>query len=241
MIREIKGYVAKMLANFVPNAVFEQLKKKHVSTENYGQNYYSQEGEEIILRRFFNYKNKGFFVDVGAHHPIRFSNTYLLYQMGWRGINIDATPGSMKNFNQHRKEDINIEAGISNSNEVLYFYNFDEPALNTFDENKAKQIISSTAYKLLSKLEIKTTTLANILAKNVKENQQIDFFSIDVEGFDLKVLESNNWKKYKPKVIVVESSNIDMTKLNADKINLLLDNYGYKPFAKTYKSVFYSC
>jgi FkbM family methyltransferase len=241
MIREIKGFVAKMLANFVPNAVFEQLKKKHVSTENYGQNYYSQEGEEIILRRFFKYKNKGFFVDVGAHHPMRFSNTYLLYQMGWRGINIDATPGSMKNFNQHRKEDINIEAGISNNNEVLYFYNFDEPALNTFDENKAKQITSSTAYKLLSKQEIKTTTLAIILDKNVKENQQIDFFSIDVEGFDLNVLESNNWKKYKPKVIVVESSNIDMTKLNSDKINLLLDNYGYKPFAKTYKSVFYYC
>ena len=56
---------------------------------------YSQNGEDLILNRFLENKEKGFFIDVGAHHPIRFSNTYFFYKKGWSGINIDAMPGSM--------------------------------------------------------------------------------------------------------------------------------------------------
>ena len=59
---------------------------------------WSQEGEDRILYRIFEQQPVGFYVDVGAHHPKRFSNTYFFYRRGWRGINIDAMPGSMKNF-----------------------------------------------------------------------------------------------------------------------------------------------
>src|SRR6186713_1276577 len=69
---------------------------------------YSQEGEDLILKRFFSEKSGGFYVDVGAHHPKRFSNTYMFYKEGWSGINIDAMPGSMKLFNKVRSKDINL-------------------------------------------------------------------------------------------------------------------------------------
>ena len=49
---------------------------------------YSQEGEDIFLRKIFN-KKKGFYVDVGCYHPLDGSNTYLLYKKGWNGINLD--------------------------------------------------------------------------------------------------------------------------------------------------------
>ena len=52
---------------------------------------FSQEGEDLLIDRMFDGQSVGFYVDVGAHHPTRFSNTYLLYLRGWRGINIDAT------------------------------------------------------------------------------------------------------------------------------------------------------
>lgn len=74
---------------------------------------YALQGEDLILREFFEYAKNGFYVDVGAHHPFRFSNTYLFYQSGWRGINIDAMPGSMKLFNRFRPKDINIECGVA--------------------------------------------------------------------------------------------------------------------------------
>ena len=80
---------------------------------------YSQEGEDIILARIFGKQQNGFYVDVGAHHPYRFSNTYFFYKRGWKGINIDAMPGSMKIFNKYRPRDKNIEAGISDTKKKI--------------------------------------------------------------------------------------------------------------------------
>ncbi len=84
-------------------------------------NSYSQEGEDMVLRRLFEQKTVGYYVDVGAHHPKRFSNTYYFYKRGWRGINIDAMPGSMKLFNKMRPRDINVEIPVSSGEgEILY-------------------------------------------------------------------------------------------------------------------------
>ena len=54
----------------------------------YAQRSYAQEGEDLLLERILGKQGKGFYVDVGAHHPVRFSNTFLFYKRGWRGINI---------------------------------------------------------------------------------------------------------------------------------------------------------
>ena len=67
---------------------------------------YSQEGEDMILRRLFEKQKTGFYVDVGAHHPKRFSNTFFFYKKGWSGINIDAMPNSMRLFDKIRPRDI---------------------------------------------------------------------------------------------------------------------------------------
>src|SRR3954469_4320493 len=74
---------------------------------------FSQEGEDLLLARMFEHQSEGFYVDVGAHHPQRFSNTHLLHQRGWRGINIDATPGSMAAFRRARPHDVNLEIAIA--------------------------------------------------------------------------------------------------------------------------------
>ena len=84
----------------------------------------------MILNRFFERKRNGFYVDVGAHHPKRFSNTYTFYKKGWRGVNIDAMPGSMEKFKKIRPRDINLEFAISNKNGTLVYHMFNEPALN---------------------------------------------------------------------------------------------------------------
>src|SRR5437868_6288327 len=80
---------------------------------------YSQDGEDLVLSRFLSSENKGFYVDVGAHHPTRFSNTYFFYKKGWRGINIDAMPGSMIAFDKMRPRDTNVEAAISDNDSEI--------------------------------------------------------------------------------------------------------------------------
>ena len=79
----------------------------------YRRTSYSQEGEDLILDRLLRRKPRGYYVDVGAFHPKKFSNTHLFYRRGWSGINIDATPGSMDEFRRVRPRDTNLEIAIS--------------------------------------------------------------------------------------------------------------------------------
>ena len=94
----------------------------------HAQRSYSLEGEDMILRRVFEWKMDGFYVDVGAHHPMRYSNTYFFYKRGWSGLNIDATPGSMRLFRKWRPRDINVELAIGKEHTVMRFFEFNDPA-----------------------------------------------------------------------------------------------------------------
>ena len=202
--------IKKIIKKYLPF----KLKKILFAVNNilFSRNYsYSQEGEDLILNRFFEKQNKGFYIDVGAHHPVRFSNTYMFYKRGWSGINIDAMPNSMKIFNLLRPRDINLEIPISLNEKKMTYYSFNDPAINGFNKNLSQS--RTNDYKLISKISLETKTLEKLLDKYLIK-KEIDFLSIDVEGLDLEVLKSTNLKKYKPKIILVEilESNFDNLK-----------------------------
>ena len=194
---------------------------------------YSQNGEDLILNRFLDNKKEGFFVDVGAHHPIRFSNTFLFYKKGWSGINIDAMPGSMAAFNKIRPKDINVEKGIALKNDKLTFYQFNESALNTFSKEEAFSK-NKDDYKIIQRNLIEVDTLENILDKYMPINTKIDFLNIDAEGKDEEVLISNNWVKYKPSYILVEILREVYLGKNNSSIKKFLKTKGYIPINKIY-------
>jgi FkbM family methyltransferase len=196
---------------------------------------FSQEGEDRILQRIFENQEKGFYVDIGAHHPQRFSNTYLFYLKGWRGVNIDAMPGSMDEFKHLRPLDINLEFAISNSNQSLIYYQFNEPALNGFSEEISKQRDGIRGeYFITGTKEIQTYRLSEVLDKYLPSEQVIDFMSIDVEGLDLEVLQSNDWCKYRPKLVLVEDLfPFILNKPNESKIFTFMKDKGYDLYAKT--------
>ena len=211
-----------------------------LETHLHHQISFSQEGEDCMLSRIFEGQKKGFYVDVGAHHPQRFSNTYRFYLKGWRGINIDAMPGSMELFKQLRPEDINLESAISDSRQVLTYYMFNEPALNGFSADIAASRADSTRWQLLDKRPIKTQTLADVLDCHLPSGQEIDFLSIDVEGIDYQVLLSNNWQKYRPKIVLVEELKTSLSDLEAgSKVSTLMQKNGYGLLAKTFNTSFY--
>ncbi len=201
---------------------------------------FSQEGEDLVLKKMFGKNKKGFYVDIGAHHPQRFSNTYLFYLKGWRGINIDSMPNSMKIFDELRHKDINIEAAISNVSEELTYYIFNESALNSFSEKLAMERDGLNNYKIVDKVSIRTTSLSKILDKYLPQGQEITFLSIDVEGLDHQVLLSNDWSKYKPRVILVEELSMSLEDLFASsKTYSLLRSQGYELCSKTFNTSFY--
>jgi FkbM family methyltransferase len=202
-----------------------------------GRMSYSQEGEDLILNRIFNAMGlkKGFYVDVGAHHPYRFSNTLLLYRQGWKGINIDPMPGSKIIFDKKRGRDINIECGVGDIEGELTYYMFNEPALNTFSLNEVTKK-SNTKYFVRNEQKIKIIRLDSILNKYLPAGIVIDFLNIDAEGFDEKILLSNDWKKYRPKIILVEILNRDLYEIEDLGLVKLLRKEGYLIIAKTYNT-----
>lgn len=96
---------------------------------------FSQEGKDMVLRRIFESHgiNCNFNVDVGAYHSTICSNTAYFYGLGWRGINIDACPGSTIEFDTILPDDINLELAIGTDRALHPYYTFIEPLLNTFD------------------------------------------------------------------------------------------------------------
>lgn len=216
--------------------------KKVFKYSNYKTNSYSQEGEDLIIDRFFENQSTGFFIDIGAHHPRRFSNTYLLYQKGWQGINIDPMPGVMKLFNKERPKDINLEIGISREENILKYYIFNEKALNTFSESEAiiKSKINPTKYFIVNTININTYPLEKILDKYIDSSKKIDLMSIDVEGLDLDVLKSNDWNKHRPKIILIEELRTNIKALFKDsEINSFLEMQNYSLHFRTYNTSFY--
>lgn len=199
---------------------------------------YAQEGEDIFLDCLFKSKPNGFFIDVGAHHPLRFSNTYKFYKKGWRGINIDAMPGSMVLFNNLRPEDINLEIPVNDKVETLPFYIFEENALNTFIEEKAKDIASDANHRLLRVENISTKPLRDILKENIKPGTKIDFLTIDAEGFDFKILSSNDWELYRPGIVLFEAD-IPIEEIFSSDIGILLASKGYSLYGKTMRTYFF--
>lgn len=201
-----------------------------------GKIHYSQEGEDIVLARLLAGKGRGFFVDVGAHHARRFSNTYALYRLGWRGINIDATPGSMDSFRRLRPDDINLECAVSDGGEPLVFRVFEEGALNTFDSSLAQSYVDA-GWSARGTIELVPRPLSDILDEYLPEGQHIDLLSVDVEGEDLRVLKSNDWAKYCPDIIVIEALETPLQRLDRHPVVEFLRDKEFVPIARLFNSI----
>ena len=190
----------------------------------------SQFGEDKKIIKLFDKNKKGTYVDVGCFHPTRQNNTYLMYKLGWSGVNIDLNPLTIELFKVARPNDINICAAVSNSNGVKnLFFDHDLSSLNTISKNHTLYIEKAFGKKDLKKKKIKTTTLDNLLKK--EKISKIDFMNIDIEGHELEVLKTFNFKHFDIRVICIEIVNYDYysksIKINKNEIFKLLKKNNY--------------
>jgi FkbM family methyltransferase len=148
--------------------------------------------------------------------------------------------GAKAQFDKIRKTDINLEVAISNGNHNLTYYSFSEPAYNTFSQENAQRILNTkTKVRLLNRIEMNTKRLDTVLDKYLPKNKTINFLNIDVEGLELNVLKSNNWKKYRPNIITVENLNDTIENALNCEINNFLQHCGYHLIAKTKFTMFF--
>ena len=142
-----------------------------------GYKQYSQFGEDTVLMELFKDTKKGRYVDVGAHHPYRYSKTYLLFKKGWRGVNIDPNPESIKLFEHARPMDENICSAVGEAGTLTY-YQFSDPAVNTFGEKEAKVWKNKSFLTFLGTRDVAVRPLSTLVSC------PIDLLTIDVEGMN---------------------------------------------------------
>ena len=165
--------------------------------------YYSQFGEDVILDQLIDPRcPPGTYVDVGAWHPTKFSNTYFLYRRGWRGVNVDLDPIKIEAFDLARPDDINVCAAVSDASRRVQVFSDGNYGLgSTIDAERAPR----QADEPLTVREVDARTLNEIISGTPYADREIDLLSIDAEGHDYHVLLSIDLARYRPKIIVIES------------------------------------
>ncbi len=195
---------------------------------------FSTAGEDVLLHKVLSrHVRNRFYVDIGAFHPIRYSNSYFFYLRGWNGICVDANPKAIANFRKERPRDISVNKGVSDSPSVLKYYVLhDEFAtMNTFD--RAMIVNEGLVDQIKEVIDVECLTLNALLDQYLPTPQyHIDFLSLDVEGYDLKVLRGNDWTRHRPTVLCVELNSLLRSSFNSELVNFL-DNVGYELVGKT--------
>ncbi len=190
------------------------------------------DGEDLAIKKYTKNIKYGFYVDVGAHHPVQRNNTCLLHELGWQGINIDINNFSLDLFNYLRPNDVNIQRAVSDYNGVINFYyqkNFSQ--LNTTDLEWAKKNFQNN----FQVRKIKCQTFNDLLNETKYKNKKIDLLNIDVEGSEMKILSCLSFKIYNPKIICVEILGYRHLKydekekaIKTNEVYRFLTNKGYK-------------
>ena len=192
------------------------------------RNTYSQDQEDLFINDYFKEKSNGFYIDIGCYHPIKYNNTALLYNRGWKGINIDMNQTSIDLFNILRKRDKNICAAISNTSKktIQYFDHLFSP-INTLDKNFSSIASKKLSFRKHTEKTIQTYKFNQIIQKYNINIKQIDFINIDVEAHDLEVLESIDLSIFNAKIICVEIAN-NQNNIKEKKLRDYLNKYNYE-------------
>ena len=188
--------------------IFKIKKKLHILHNIYFKHKYfkkrksyAMDGEDLVIADYFKNKQKGFYVDVGCYHPIHRNNTFLLYEKGWNGINIDIHSFSIELFEYLRPNDLNYNFAISDKKEIINMYFQKELSqLSTIDFDQAKKNLQGP----IKEKKIQSYSLDEVFKFSNLENKKIDLLDIDVEGTDFKVLKGLSFEMTNPELICVE-------------------------------------
>ena len=187
---------------------------------------YAQFGEDRVIDAFFSGVDDGFYVDVGCNHPIAYSNTWKLYQRGWRGIAIDANPALIAEYAKTRPADIAVAKVISCAAQPVDFYFTRSSHLTSGIGEKSDGHWKRTPDNS-EVVRCETATLYDLLRAH-DVDPRFDLLSIDTEGNELDVLDSLRLGEFIPSLIAVEVHGFDVGAAGSNAIHAKLSGCGYE-------------
>ncbi|KAL7459547.1 hypothetical protein ACHAWC_011342 [Mediolabrus comicus] len=137
---------------------------------------------------------RGIFLEMGALDGITFSNTLMFEQcLGWNGLLIEANPKSFTKLRENRPCAITVGEAACKVD--------DGPTLRLAGNEGVASIVKDDAKDNV--VEVPCRPLSQMLEENGID--RINFFSLDVEGAELAVLQTLDWEKVKIDVLMVEA------------------------------------
>jgi|SRR5262249_2975260 len=195
----------------------------------------SQNGEDVLIHKFFGGRRTGRYVEVGAYDGIGFSNTYFLDALGWDGILVEPAPDQAEACRRSRPHSRVVQAACGRGGGRIRFKLVKgSSGIGTLsymgdDPNHERRIAREGG--TIEEVEVALLTLDEIIGDRISK---IDLLSIDVEGAELQVLQSGDLTALSPELIVLEDNGG-----GDDRVEDLLVAAGYrKDFVWTH-NVFY--
>jgi FkbM family methyltransferase len=184
---------------------------------------YRQYFEDVIVDGLLGHKSTGTHVDIGACDPDFLNNTKRFYDRGWSGINVEPHPQMFEKLERSRPRDINLNLGVGAARTELSFYILSEPTISSFNRRIAERNARTLSARIVSVSRVPVYTIADIFERHAAD-RRIDFMSLDVEGFELEALKGNDWTRFRPLVMIVETALVD-----GNDVAQFLEKCGYAP------------
>lgn len=185
---------------------------------------YSANFEDVILHRIFANRAQGFYIDVGAAHPMFENDTKLLYDSGWSGINVEPNRTFFDLLVRERTRDTNLNLALSDRAGTIDYYEVIGTGLSTCDNTFARRA-QAQGYDVIPR-SVEVSTLSTVLDK--MRPSSIELLKVDVEGFEERVLAGNDWTKYRPRVIMAEATFPESPKRRDSGVKEQLEGNSYR-------------
>lgn len=193
--------------------------------------YKSQSGEDKMLLSWFSNLCGGTYLEMGALNGVKYSNSYVFHKaLQWKGVLIELMSSNYQQLIKNRPDEIaTIHAGVCSSPQQLHYHAGRDAAVGGIYEFASSSFremywrnISLDDERVLT---MDCATLDNLLLKNAANATFFDFFSLDVEGAELSVLQSINFDRVGFGVVFAESDEHNQRKNLALKV--FMDSKGY--------------
>jgi len=186
---------------------------------------YTANFEDVLLERCFRNVEQGFFIDIGAHHPTYASVTRWFYDRGWSGINIEPGDG-IEAFRRDRPRDINLEVAVADfEGQAKFWVHTGNTGTSTLQRD-IPDVVAERAGEIRA-IDVKVTTLQSIVTDHAA-GRQVHFLKIDAEGAENAIVLSTDWTKFRPEVIVIESTEPYTNKRRTEPWQERLDQSAYR-------------
>ena len=171
---------------------------------------FAQSGEDTIIHFLLNSMKvkKPFYIDVGAYHPTKMSNTYSFYLMGGEGVCIDANPLSCEKIRRKRPRDKVITCAVTPATtDEMDFYLINAATLSTLDRSQMERVTLDPKYHVSEIIRVPARPMADLLAEYA--DRHVDLFSLDIEADMVEILSSINFASFRPSVMCIETLAFD--------------------------------